>query len=66
MSVFISLLNHSMIGLLFVFCFGFCFAQPVLTPLNNSKSYVYYDTYDTYASQELDVIGSQGFKAIKK
>ena len=55
-----------MILLPLAFYLGVSFAQPVLTPLSDGKNYAYYDTYDTYASQELDVIGSEGFKAIKK
>merc|ERR1712131_149369 len=62
----VSLLYHSMILLPLAFYLGVSIAQPVLTPLSDSKTYAYYDTYDAYASQELDVIGSEGFKAIKK
>ena len=62
----VSFLYHSMILLPLAFYLGVSFAQPVLTPLSDGKNYAYYDTYDAYASQELDVIGSEGFKAIKK
>ena len=62
----VSYLYQSMILLPLAFYLGVSFAQPVLTPLSDGKNYAYYDTYDAYASQELDVIGSEGFKAIKK